>query len=73
MIILKKMMSMSFCHMHGPERHIMIGTALLMAYKNADGNIDLNKAFLEMYSRGKDVLESACRVAISIECICQLL
>ena len=38
------MMSMSFCHMHGPERHIMIGAALLMAYKNADGNIDLNKA-----------------------------
>ena len=51
----------------------MIGTALLMAYKNADGNIDLNKVLLEMYSRGKDVLESACRVAISIECICQLL
>ena len=67
------MMSMSFCNMHGLERHIMIGTALLMAYKNADGNIDLNKALLEMYSRGKDVLESACRVAISIECICQLL
>ncbi len=42
--ILEKMMSMSFCHMHGPEHHIMVGAALLTAYKNAGGNIDLNKA-----------------------------
>ena len=47
------------------------GPGLLI--KINDGNIDLNKVLLEMYSRGKDVLESACRVAISIECICQLL
>ena len=53
-------MSMSFCHMHGPEHHIMVGAALLTAYKNAGGNIDLNKALLEMYSRGKDVPGGVC-------------
>ena len=58
--ILEKMMSMSFCHMHGPEHHIMVGAALLTAYKNAGGNIDLNKALLEMYSRGKDVPGGVC-------------
>ena len=32
-IILNKMMSQPFCHMHGPEHHIMVGMALLTAYK----------------------------------------
>ena len=32
--IIDKMMSMSFCHMHGPEHHIMVGASLLTAYKN---------------------------------------
>ena len=27
--ILEKMMSMDFCHMHGPEHHVMVGAALL--------------------------------------------
>lgn len=35
--ILEKMMSMSSCHMHGPEHHTMVGSALLTAYKNAGG------------------------------------
>ncbi|MDD6800742.1 MAG: DUF5714 domain-containing protein, partial [Firmicutes bacterium] len=35
--ILNKMMSLPFCHMHGPEHHIMVGAALLTAYKNAGG------------------------------------
>ena len=39
--ILNKMMKLSFCHMHGPEHHIMVGAALLTAYKNAGGEIDL--------------------------------
>ncbi|MCQ2563482.1 MAG: DUF5714 domain-containing protein [Mogibacterium sp.] len=28
-------MSMPFCHMHGPEHHVMVGSALLTAYKQA--------------------------------------
>lgn len=58
--ILEKMMSMEFCHMHGPEHHVMVGAALLSAYKNAGGEIDLSAALLEMYSRGKQVPGGAC-------------
>jgi len=58
--ILEKMMSMPFCHMHGPEHHVMVGAALLTAYKNAGGAIDLPIALQEMYSRGKAVPGGAC-------------
>lgn len=58
--ILEKMMSMDFCHMHGPEHHIMVGAALITAYKNAGGNINLSKALTEMYSRGKAVPGGVC-------------
>ena len=29
--ILEKMMALPFCHMHGPEHHVMVGSALLTA------------------------------------------
>ncbi len=58
--ILEKMMAMPFCHMHGPEHHVMVGAALLTAYKNAGGQIDLGKALPEMYSRGKAVPGGVC-------------
>ena len=58
--ILEKMMSMPFCHMHGPEHHVMVGSALLTAYKNAGGDIDLPNALQEMYSRGRAVPGGAC-------------
>ena len=48
-------MELPFCHMHGPEHHVMVGAALLTAYKNAGGTLDLEKALREMYSRGKAV------------------
>jgi hypothetical protein len=49
-----------FCHMHGPEHHVMVGSALLTAYKNAGGKLDLEKALHEMYRRGKAVPGGAC-------------
>ena len=58
--ILEKMMAMPFCHMHGPEHHVMVGAALLTAYKNAGGELDLPKALQEMYRRGKAVPGGAC-------------
>ena len=58
--IINKMMAMPFCHMHGPEHHIMVGSALLTAYKNAGGSIDLMKALSEMKSRGQQVPGGAC-------------
>ncbi len=58
--ILQKLMSLPFCHIHGPEHHIMVGASLLTAYKNAGGNIDLPKALIEMQTRGKQVPGGAC-------------
>lgn len=58
--ILNKMMALPFCHMHGPEHHIMVGAALLTAYKNAGGDIDLSKALTEMKNRGQSVPGGAC-------------
>lgn len=58
--IVQKMMNLPFCHMHGPEHHIMIGAALLTAYKNAGGEIDLARALVEMKNRGQQVPGGAC-------------
>lgn len=58
--IINKMMDMSFCHMHGPEHHVMVGAALLTAYYNAGGTIHLEQALLEIYHRGKEVPGGAC-------------
>ncbi len=58
--ILEKMMNLPFCHMHGPEHHVMVGAALLTAYHNAGGELDLSKALQEMYNRGKAVPGGSC-------------
>ena len=58
--IIRAMMAQSFCHMHGPEHHVMVGAALLTAYHNAGGEIDLEKALSEMMKRGKSVPGGAC-------------
>lgn len=58
--IIQRLMAQPFCHMHGPEHHIMVGSALLTAYRNAGGDIDLEKALREMQSRGKNVPGGAC-------------
>lgn len=58
--IIEKMMNLPFCHMHGPEHHVMVGSALLTAYKNSGGDINLNEALTEMMNRGKNVPGGAC-------------
>lgn len=58
--IMNSMMGQPFCHMHGPEHHVMVGAALLTAYKNAGGDIDLHQSLIEMMSRGKGVPGGAC-------------
>ncbi len=58
--IFHRMTESSFCHMHGPEHHVMVGAALLTAYRNAGGEIDLEKALVEMINRGKKVPGGAC-------------
>ena len=58
--ILEELMSLPFCHMHGPEHHVMVGAALLTAYKNAGGKLELEKALPEIYKRGKQVPGGVC-------------
>lgn len=58
--IVEDMMNESFCHMHGPEHHVMVGAALLTAYRNAGGDIDLEEALKEMLRRGRKVPGGAC-------------
>ena len=58
--ILEKLMTMDFCHMHGPEHHVMVGAALLTAYRNAGGSLDLSAALHDMFQRGRKVPGGAC-------------
>lgn len=58
--IIEKLMSESFCHMHGPEHHILVGASLLTSYKNAGGNINLQESLIEMINRGKEVPGGIC-------------
>ena len=59
-MIVENLMAQSFCHMHGPEHHVMVGAALLTAYRNAGGTLDLDKALREMLKQGKQVPGGAC-------------
>lgn len=58
--IIEKMMNMEFCHMHGPEHHVMVGAALLTAYRNAGGEPELSTALTEIMKRGREVPGGAC-------------
>lgn len=58
--LLEQLMSLPFCHMHGPEHHVMVGASLLTAYKNAGGEVELETALMEMVNRGKSVPGGAC-------------
>ena len=58
--ILNKLMKESFCHMHGPEHHVLVGASLLTAYKNAGGDINLKESLNEMIKRGKKVPGGFC-------------
>lgn len=59
-LIVREMMDEPFCHMHGPEHHVMVGAALLTAYRNAGGKVDLKEAIPEMIRRGREIPGGAC-------------
>ncbi len=48
------------CPVHNPIHHILVGSALLTAYKNAGGDIDLEKALEELKTRAMQVPGGAC-------------
>lgn len=51
---------MDFVRIHGPEHHILDGAALLTAYFNAGGNINLEKSLEELMNRGLKMPGATC-------------
>ena len=43
-VIFKDIAEKEYVSIHGPEHHILDGASLLVAYKNAGGEIDLDQA-----------------------------
>ncbi len=61
--IIRTMMAQPFCHMHGPEHHVLVGAALLTAYNNAlpdSAKLDMSSALIEVMERGRQVPGGAC-------------
>ncbi len=51
---------MDFVRVHGPEHHVLDGAALLTAFYNAGGNIDLQNSLNELMKRGLQMPGATC-------------
>ena len=51
---------MDFIRMHGPEHHILDGVALLTAFYNAGGKINLQESICELAKRGSQMPGATC-------------
>lgn len=58
--IMQEIMEDPFIYMHGPEHHVMAGAALLAAYHNCGGQLDLEKALGPMEERGSQIPGGVC-------------
>lgn len=58
--IMKEIIGSPHIHMHGPEHHVLVGSALLAAYNNAGGGLDLVRCLKEMQNRGSQVPGGIC-------------
>ncbi|MGD9559144.1 MAG: DUF5714 domain-containing protein [Oscillospiraceae bacterium] len=58
--IAREMMAQPKVHMHGPEHHTLVPAALLAAYHNAGGEIDLERALRVAAQRGAQVPGGIC-------------
>lgn len=50
--IFKNIAAKEYVSIHGPEHHILDGASLLVAYRNAGGNIDLDAALDQLKAEG---------------------
>ncbi len=50
--IFKNIAEKAYMSIHGPEHHILDGASLLVAYKNAGGQIDLDEALEKLMEEG---------------------
>ncbi len=51
---------MDFVRIHGPEHHVLDGAALLTAFYNAGGKIDLQESLAELMKRGLQMPGATC-------------
>ena len=58
--IMQELMENPYIYMHGPEHHIMVGAALLTAYHNCGGEVELDTALDEMKARGSQYPGGSC-------------
>lgn len=58
--VFRNIAQQDFVRMHGPEHHVLDGAALLTAYRNAGGDIDLPSALAELMSRGLQMPGAMC-------------
>lgn len=58
--LFETLVNLPSCHMHGPEHHVIVGAALLTAYQNAGGDIQLEQALYEIVDRASKVPGGAC-------------
>ena len=58
--IFQKIAEEEFVRIHGPEHHILDGAALLTAFYNAGGKIDLRKSLEELVRRGLQMPGATC-------------
>lgn len=58
--ILEKMMNTSYCPMHGPLHHSLVGMALMTAYRNAGGEVDLGNGLTRLIKETQKIPGGAC-------------
>ena len=58
--IFRNIANMDFVRIHGPEHHILDGAALLTAFYNAGGNINLENSLVELMNRGLKMPGATC-------------
>ena len=55
-----ELMHLPSVNMHGPEHHVLVGSALLPAFHNSSGRLDLREALTTMQQRGNQVPGGIC-------------
>lgn len=58
--IAQQIMAHDAFYPNGPEHHVLAGAALLAAYRNAGGSVDLEAGLSELARRGEQVPGGAC-------------
>lgn len=58
--IFNRIAQLDFIRIHGPEHHVLDGAALLTAFYNAGGNVDLQNSLSELMRRGLQMPGATC-------------